>query len=133
MAAIALTQLKRLDFDNAYRRQLATWYKDELKNLCGKVKFIQIPSECESSQHLFQIIVDDRDKLMDDLRSNEIFPGVHYVDNTEYRMYQYAQGNCPNSLHISHHILSLPLHLQLRHEEIKIICRVIKASLGDAS
>lgn len=125
MAAIALVQLKYVDRDNSYRRQLAKWYIEGLKDL-SEISMVKIPDNCESSTHLFQIIVNERDSLMTYLNEKEIFPGVHYIDNTEYKMYSYAKGTCAYTQYISNHILSLPLHLRLSHEDVKFITNTIK-------
>lgn len=121
MAAIALVQLKVLDRDNAYRRQLAAWYKELLKSTKG-IGFATIPEACESSCHLFQITVEQRDALMQHLNLAEIYPGVHYIDNTMYRMYSEADGTCPKARDISDHVISLPMHLHLTHADVKQIC-----------
>ena len=127
MASIALVQLRYLDRDNAYRRQIAGWYRKGFENYSDVIKMVKIPADCESSCHLFQIIVENRDEMMLALNQQEIYPGVHYVDNTEYRMYSYASGSCPNARHISEHVISLPLHLRLTYEEVqKIISTVIE-------
>lgn len=126
MAAIALVQLRYLDRDNAYRRQIAGWYRKGFEKYKDKIKLVKIPSDCESSCHLFQIIVDNRDEMMLALNQQEIYPGVHYVDNTEYRMYAYADGTCPNARYISEHVISLPMHMRLTYEDVqKIIDTVI--------
>ncbi len=124
MAGIGLVQLKYLDRDNAYRRQLAQWYAKGFEAYKDKIGTVTIPEDCESSRHLFQIIVDRRDELMLALNQQEIYPGVHYVDNTEYRMYAYANGTCPNAKYYSEHVISLPMHLRLTHEDVQ---RIIKA------
>lgn len=126
MAAIALVQLKYLDRDNAYRRQIAGWYRKGFEKYQDKIKLVKIPSDCESSCHLFQIIVENRDEMMLALNQQDIYPGVHYVDNTEYRMYAYADGTCPNARYISEHVISLPMHLRLTFEDVqKVISTVI--------
>ncbi|HAN10433.1 MAG TPA: aminotransferase DegT [Clostridiales bacterium] len=113
MAAIGLVGLKYLDHDNAYRRQIATWYNDNFKEYADKIKTIPIPDNCESSQHLYIIEVNNRDELLEKLNENEIYPGVHYKNNIEYSLYDYAKGTCPNTDRISHRILSLPIHMRL--------------------
>ncbi len=126
MAAIALVQLRYLDRDNAYRRQIAGWYRTGFEKHRDKIKLVNIPFDCESSCHLFQIIVENRDEMMLALNQQEIYPGVHYVDNTEYRMYAYASGTCPNARYISEHVISLPMHMRLTYEDVqKIINTVI--------
>lgn len=124
MAAIALAQLPHLNRDNAYRRQLAAWYTEGFKD-CNKIKLVEVPENCESSRHLFQIIVEKRDELMVYLNANQIYPGVHYVDNTEYRMYNYAQGTCPKAAYVSDHIISLPMHMRLTYDDVQFIIKTV--------
>lgn len=121
MAAIGIVQLKYLDRDNAYRRQLAEWYKERLK-IFDEIKLVNIPHECSSSAHLFQVLVENRDEVLMALNAVDIFPGVHYADNTLYRMYSYAHGTCPYAEYVSDHILSLPMHLQLTYDDVTYIC-----------
>ena len=85
MASIGLVSLRYLDRDNAYRRTLADWYVEGLKD-CDNVKIVPVAPDCESSRHLFQILIDNRDELLLALNANGIYPGVHYRDNTEYKM-----------------------------------------------
>lgn len=124
MAAIALVQLRYLDQDNAYRRQLASWYDEIFKEEQGIRPVVPAPG-CESSRHLYVIAVDDRDGLIDHLRKEEIYPGVHYVDNTAYEMYSYGRGTCPNSHRLSERILSLPMHLRLSRQDVERIGRTV--------
>lgn len=125
MAAIGIVQLKHLDKENAYRRQIAQWYTEGFKGYGDKIKLVEVPKECESSRHLFQIIVENRDEMMLALNQQEIYPGVHYVDNTEYRMYRYAEGTCPNARYISEHVISLPMHMQLTYEDVQTIIQAV--------
>ena len=125
MAAIALVSLKYLDRDNAYRRQLAKWYDEGLKD-CKNIQTIPIPENCESSRHLYQIKVNDRDRIMLALNESEIYPGVHYRDNTEYKMYNYAKGTCPNAHDASEKILSLPMHMKLTKKDVDFIVSTLK-------
>ena len=83
----------------------------------------------KSSRHLFQIIVDEdkRDDVINHFYENEIYPGVHYIDNTLYPMYFNSYGTCPNAHKYSKQIITLPIHLELEYEDCE---RVIK-SLGE--
>jgi len=119
IASIGLVQLKYLDQDNAYRRQLAAWYGNHFKPFSSKIT--PVPVNCESSRHLYMIQVNNRDELMLALNDSEIFPGVHYQDNTSYRMYAYAAGTCPKAHEICGRVLSLPMHLQLTKDDVDYI------------
>ncbi|WP_433921983.1 DegT/DnrJ/EryC1/StrS family aminotransferase [Paenibacillus taichungensis] len=110
----------------AYRKQLARWY-DEGFHGHTNIKSIKVAPGCDSSRHLYVIEVDKRDELLLALNESEIYPGVHYRDNTEYRMYSYAKGTCPNSHHISERILSLPMHLRMQKSDVdKVVEHVLK-------
>ncbi|CAE6923747.1 UDP-4-amino-4-deoxy-L-arabinose--oxoglutarate aminotransferase [Paraburkholderia domus] len=124
MAAIGLVQLKYLDNDNSYRRQLASWY-EELLSGHANVRLIPIAKGCESSRHLFQIRVKNRDELMLALNEHEIYPGVHYRDNTEYRMYAQGKGQCPKSHQASNEILSLPMHMGVSRKDVELIASLV--------
>lgn len=127
MAAIGLVQLKYLDRDNAYRRQVCKWYRDRFEQYPHQIKLVRIEPGCESSCHLFQICVENRDELMVALNEAEIFPGVHYASNINYKMYEYAKGTCPYSDYVSDHTISLPLNIYLSYEDVQRICdEVIK-------
>ncbi len=125
MAAIALVQLKYLEEDNAYRRQVASWYDEHFKVYFDKIKPVPIFPNCESSRHLYIIEVNNRDELLEKMNEADIFPGVHYRDNTEYEMYSYGKGLCPNARRLNKRILSLPLHLKLTQEQVDYIARQV--------
>ena len=130
MAAIGLVQLKYLDRDNAYRRQLASWYRNGLISCGDNVKMVRVEDNCESSYHLFQICVDKRDELMMALNAEEIYPGVHYANNINYRMYDYAKGTCPYADYVSEHTISLPMNMYVNYEDVQKVCEIIKSFLG---
>ncbi len=131
MAGIGLVQLKYVDRDNAYRRTICDWYRDRLSKYPDKIKLVRIEEGCESSCHLFQILVDDRDGLMAALNAADIFPGVHYAANTDYRMYDYAKNTCEYADYVSDHTISLPLNLYLTYSDVQRICdEVIKYVIG---
>ena len=63
------------------------------------------------------------------LNEADIFPGVHYRDNTLYRMFAYADGTCPAARLASDEIISLPLHLRLADADVdRVIEAVVKGA-----
>jgi len=129
MAAIALVQLKYLDQDNAYRRKLTDWYIERLQGQ-NLIQIVPTAPGCESTRHLFQILVDYRDELILALNECGVYPGVHYRDNTEYSMYQYASGTCPRAHDISCKILSLPLHLRMTKSDVDRVSELVVKHAG---
>lgn len=126
MASIALVQLKYLDIDNAFRRQIASWYDQSFKGFENKIMPVPIPIGCESSRHLYVIEVNNRDELMLALNESDIYPGVHYRDNTEYDLYSYAYGSCPNAHRICRRIISLPMHLRMTKNDVDYVSDIVK-------
>ena len=131
MAGIALAQLPFLDRDNAYRRTLAQWYTDEFAQYPNQIGLVTVLDDCISSRHLYQIFVNDRDGLMMYLNANDVYPGVHYMSNTEYSMYSYAKGSCVNADFASNHIISLPMHMEISHKDVKYIAKLVVKYLMD--
>jgi len=125
MAAIALVSLRYLDRDNAYRRQLASWYEHQLAG-DDSIRLIPMASGCESSRHLFQVRVSHRDQVLMALNEFEIYPGVHYRDNTEYSLYSHAANQCPKAALASSEILSLPMHMGVTEKDVRFICTTLK-------
>lgn len=133
MAAIALAQLPHLDEDNNYRRELVEEYKKGLEDVVDFIKYPQFYECCSPSWHLFQILVEDRDGLLEYLNRKDIHPGVHYVPNTDYKMYNYAQGTCVRAEYIGQHVLSLPLHMRVTKQDVQYITSCIKNYLLQGS
>lgn len=121
IAAMGLVSLKYLDQDNAYRRQIASWYDDRL-GAESKIERVPVAPDCLSSRHLYQILVDNRDEVILALNDEKIYPGVHYRDNTLYKMYAYGHGTCPHSLRASERVISLPLHIRLTYRDVQRVC-----------
>lgn len=123
MASMALVALDHLEEDNTRRRDICNIYESELSK--NNIQTIKIHKDCtRPSRHLFQISVKDRNRFMELLNINGIYPGVHYRDNTNYKMYN---GNCPRSKSLSESLISLPLHTFLSDEDVNyVIEKVIR-------
>lgn len=120
MGAIALTQLPYLDEENARRREIVAMYNEGFKNN-PHIKIIPAPYADECSYHLYELVVPDREDLLNKLSDEGINCGVHYRDNTEYKVYEYAHGTCPNAHEVSQHLITMPLHMWLTDDEVKLI------------
>lgn len=128
MAAVGLVSLRYLDEDNSYRRQICSWYDEYLANATG-IQHVEQADGCEGSRHLYQVLVEDRDAVLQSLYESGIFPGVHYRDNTEYKMYNYAHGTLPNTAYMSDHLISLPLHMNLTQADVERVATALKQAL----
>ena len=125
MAAMGLVSLKYLDQDNTYRRQLAEWYDE---GLAEEPRILRVPMspDCVPSRHLYQVRVAHRDEVMLALNQANIFPGMHYRDNTLYRMYESGRDTCPRAHAASDQIISLPMHMRLTAEQVQYVAAQLK-------
>ncbi|HAL17379.1 MAG TPA: aminotransferase DegT [Anaerolineaceae bacterium] len=129
MAAMGLVAIKYVDSDNAYRRQIASWYDSMLADE-SRIKRIAMSADCEPSRHLYQVEVEHRDEVMLALNQANIFPGVHYRDNTLYPMYKSEFGKCPRAHLANERVISLPIHMRLTHEQVVYIAKNLKEIVG---
>jgi len=130
MASIALVQLRRLEVDNEHRRQLSKIYDQIFMNYSNKIGLIDYYDNCLSSRHLYQILVENRDQMIEYLNQFEIYPGVHYRNNMEYSIYKQHSTNCPNTEEYTRKLVSLPLHLHLSGDDVKYIASKVVDFLG---
>ena len=128
MASMGLVALKYLNEDNQKRREICNLYDEGFKGN-DLIKIIPHNEDCISSRHLYQIRVSNRNSVMEYLNANDIFPGVHYKDNTEYQLYSDAKGTCPNAYKLSEEIISLPLHMFLTESDIAKVIKVVKKAV----
>ena len=129
MASMGLVALKYLKEDNAIRREISQKYDEGFKDE-PLVTPIPHNKDCVSSRHLYQIRVNNRNEVMEYLNANEIYPGVHYKDNTQYELYSYAKNTCPNALKLSNEVISLPLHMYLTDDDINKVIKVVKKAVN---
>ncbi len=117
-ASLGIVGLRYLDKDNEYRRNLSQIYDKYL----GKYS---IPHFGESSRHLYQIKIDNRDLIKKELDKINIQTGIHYECNTNYP--PFTNYITPvKSKELSGKILSLPLHLHLGEGDIVLISDSLK-------
>ncbi len=124
MAGIALAQLPYLDQENARRREICAIY-DRAFESNPNIRIIHAPYPEECAFHIYEIVVPDREALLGELSSHNIYGGVHYRDNTEFSMYTYAQGTCPMAHEVTQHIITLPLHMYLTDEDVARIANIV--------
>lgn len=129
MAAMGLVGLKYLNEDNSRRREIAEIYNKELKYIKG-VTIIKHNLECESSRHLYQIRVKNRDSIIEYLNSQNIYPGVHYKDNTQYELYKQGYGTCPNAHKFSSELLTLPIHCLIQNQDCYYVVEQLKKAIN---
>lgn len=123
-AAIGIEQLKLLDQENARRYEMVVMYRKALVDVPG-ITLLAQKKDRHSSNHIFAVRAEKRDHLLDKLKSHDVHPGVHYLRNDHYPMYE--DSDLPNTEHLQSELISLPLHLMLTDEEVQRIIEVVQA------
>jgi perosamine synthetase len=122
-AAIGIEQLKYLDRHNSRRREIASMYYEGLKD----VDSVKMPSYLpkNSTCHFYPILFEEREKLISHLKSYDIHPGVHYLRNDSYQVYEKFKTELPQTNWFTSRELTLPIHLYLSDEDVDFIISVI--------
>jgi perosamine synthetase len=123
-AAIGLAQLAFLDADNARRAEIARRYRAGLAGLDG-VALLREEPDRESSRHLFCVLAENRDGLVDALAARGIEVGVHYRPSYDYPLFE--SGPLPSTERFWRRVVSLPIGVHLTDGDVE---RVIDAVRG---
>ena len=121
-AAIGLAQLELLEAENARRAEIASAYREALAHV-GGVTLTAQGGDRTSSNHLFPVLVENRDAFIAKLKAAGIGTGVHYRRNDDYPMYEKA--DLPNAEWFSARVVSLPMHLCLSDEDVGYVTTTI--------
>ena len=132
MAALGISQLKRINLMLKKRNQIASIYKEELKNL--PIVFQKINKNFYSSYHLFIIKLKKTNKKMHKrlfifLRKNKIFVNLHYLPvhlHPFYRKRGFKKGNFPVSENYSESAISIPIYPDLNMQNQKKVINLLK-------
>ena len=128
-AALALSQLKRIEQFKQMRNKIHAYYIDALSTISE----IDLPIKTPGSDpfwHLFPIQVskDIRKKLFDYLRSNGVIVQVNYIPVYLHPVFEdlgYKKGLCPRAEEFYEREISLPLHTKLKKSELDYILDLI--------
>ena len=132
-AAVLDVKLKYLDEDNKRRRQIAKYYRENIKN-----KEIILPdtyNEDSHVWHIFAIRTKNRDKLQKYLEKNEIQTNIHYpVPPHKQECYkELCHLSFPITEQIHKEVLSLPMSPVLTDEEAEKVVNVLNEYNSEVS
>lgn len=131
-AALASSQLKRLDWSIDRRNEIAKRYDEAFKELP-----ITIPYRAEDIVHAFHLYIikvdaDKRKGLYDYLREHNIFAQVLYIPAHTmpyYKSLGHKEGECPVAEEYYKHCLALPMYPSLTDEEQEYVIECVKTFL----
>jgi perosamine synthetase len=122
-AGIGLVQLAHVRADNARRAEIAARYRGGLANMPG-ITLLDQKDDRESSHHLFCVLAENRDRLVDALSARGVDVSVHYRPSYDYALFD--SEPLPNVEYFWRRVISLPMHLQLDDDDVDYVIEVIR-------
>ena len=128
-AAMGISALFEFDEQSKIRKVLFRTYEEELVD-CERLRVVGSGfKDREHAAWLFTVIVEDRYKLQEKLRDNNIESNQVHFRNDRYSIFkEFTEGKVfPNMDIVEDNYLVLPLHTKMTVEDVKKVCRVIKS------
>lgn len=126
-AAILDVKLQHLDSDNARRREIASFYRQNIQN--PKILLPQTYSEEAAVWHCFVVRTENRNHFQEYLAQNGVETLIHYPTPPHHQgaYSEWATERFPISEEIHKTILSLPMSPVLTDSEVAKVVEVINA------
>ncbi len=124
-SALGITQLKKNDKGVIKRNEIADRYKEAFKE---KIKFQHVPENYYHAHHLFIIEVDNRKKLYEALKENNIFAQIHYIPVHTlpyYKRIGYIEALLEHSENYYSKCISLPMYPSLNNDELDFVIQTV--------
>ena len=124
-AAVLDVKLKHLDADNARRREIASYYRKNIKN--PRIILPDVSDELSHVWHLFVIRCEARDRLAKYLEDTGIQTNIHYP-TPPHLQGAYQEWNTlpfPITEKLHKEVLSLPISPTLTNDEANKIVEVL--------
>lgn len=127
LCALGLSQLKRLSSNIEKRQAIAAKYHQALSGL--PIQMIQVPESSRHAYHLFVVQVEERKKVYDYLKAQNIFAQVHYIPIHTQPFYRkkFPGLSLPQTEAYYQGALSLPMYHSLRPEDQDRVISAVKA------
>lgn len=126
-AAILDVKLPHLDKDNARRREIAKYYRENIKN--PKITLPQAYDEKAHVWHVFVVRCEDRQALQNYLEANGIQTNIHYptAPHKQGCYCEYEHLTLPITEKIHQEVMSLPISPVITGEEVEKVVEVVNA------
>ena len=132
--ALGIVQMKRLDSFIQKRRQIASFYDREFKNV-SEVQRPPSDDAVKAAYHLYVLrfelgrLTADRGVVFDELKKRGIDAQVHYIPlhtQPAYRKYGCKPGDFPVAENYYQRAVSIPIYPDLKDSERRYVVRAVK-------
>ena len=142
-AAIGDSQLRELGSFNARRKEIVSFYMEELSKAVGLILPKPAPWEHEHSWHIFTPLVDteklgmSRDDFMAEMKKRNIGTALHYQAIHLFTCFSEAtglgRGSLPEAEYVSDRIVSLPLFPAMTDRDARDVVEAVFEICGKKS
>ncbi|GHE68587.1 DegT/DnrJ/EryC1/StrS family aminotransferase [Roseivirga thermotolerans] len=126
-AAFLSVKLKYLNDWNKERKKIAKWYNEGI--ISDKVIKNEIAQGATSVHHLYVIRTDRRPELQQFLSQKGVETLIHYPIPPHlqgaYKYLGFAEGAFPIAEKLAREVLSLPLYIGMKKDEVDYVCDLI--------
>jgi dTDP-4-amino-4,6-dideoxygalactose transaminase len=134
LGALGVSQLKKVEWMNGRRKEIAQYYIENLSGIEG-IDLLRITAGAETNWHIFGILVPAEDKywIMDALRAEGVMANVHYSPLHLNRFYSHLATNSemPGSIEFFSMLLRLPLYPALTETETNTVITAVRKVFGN--
>ena len=126
-AIILDEKLKHLYDWNNERNRIAKIYLNEIDH-----EEVTLPKQAQycgfHSYHIFPVLCDERDNLMDYLGSRGIQTGIYYPTPIELsKPFKYLGAENPRTRECCNKVLGLPIHPFMTEEEVAYVIKIVNS------
>jgi len=131
LGALGISQLRKIDFINGRRREIAEFYLKEFENMEG-IRLPKITKDAKTNWHLFYLLVDPeiRDWFIEAMRAEGIMANIHYNPLHMNRYYKevcnFDDDEFSNSVTFFNTLVRIPLHPGLTNEDATDVVKAVK-------
>jgi len=133
LGALGCSQLKKLEWMNERRREIAELYLKELQGIPG-LDFMRVTENSTHNWHLFGVLVplEDRYWIMDALREEGVLSNVHYtpLHRNSYYKGLATDEEMKGSMEFFERLLRLPIYPSLSQKEQEFLVEAVKKVFG---
>jgi len=128
-AAVLKVKLPHLENWSESRRKNAQYYYKNLSDV-SQIKTPFIHEKATSIYNQFTLIAEDRDKLLEHLRKNNIGCAVYYPKPLHiqecFSNLGYKKGDLPIAEEVSQNVISIPIYSEITEEQQDYVIKNIK-------
>lgn len=132
-AALLQSQLKKLDFFKARRKEIVRRYNEAFQDISEIIVQKEI-QESDTCRHLYIIRLDlgklkcTRCQFFDAMAAENVQCQIHYVPVYWFPYYQhlgYERGLCPNAEEVYKGIMSIPLYPKMTDQDVEDVIHAV--------